>query len=48
MDDTTSLRLVLSSTRYNSPRSEYGVSFPDYAGVDNEAMVRQQRGDAAI
>lgn len=32
MDDTTSLRLVLSSTRYNSPRSEYGVSFPDYAG----------------
>lgn len=32
LDDTTSLRLVLSSTRYNSPRSEYDIPFHDYAG----------------
>jgi len=32
LDDTTSIRLVLSSIRYNSPNSEHGVSFYDYAG----------------
>lgn len=32
LDDTTSVRLVLSSIRYNSPSGEHGVPFYDYAG----------------
>lgn len=48
LDDTASVRLVLSSVRYNSSSGEHGVSFHDYAGADNEALVVQQRGNAAI
>lgn len=32
LDDTASVRLVLSSVRYNSSSGEHGVSFHDYAG----------------
>lgn len=32
LDDTASVRLVLSSIRYNSSSGEHGVPFHDYAG----------------
>jgi len=39
LDDTASVRLVLSSIRCNSPSSEHGVPFHDYAGEWRECTV---------